>query len=325
MAALVDPASVQRNGNSKSFGENGTSGGLNGENGENIESGISESISLNSAPPLTAIKKSINTNSHKGTKKLDPSEVNNLLHQKISQLETDASMEEEEEKAISRAVRKANKELAELVSSREDHLAKVDAIQTKYSELLHDMKRLERDHAKSRKRADQLQKEKDQSRTDMQKAITMKHKLETLCRELQKENKRIKDESKKLAYNEQQKREELSEKFESTIWEIKSRMEEEDDCDSHKLNIDADELFKSKFKSFVDQYEMRELHFQSLLRTKELEVQWNLARYEQQRKFAESEGHRAKGLLSQKFKQVGIWCQFWLIHEFKIVTSISIG
>ena len=91
-----------------------------------------------------------------------------------------------------RAVRKANKELAELVSSREDHLAKVDAIQTKYSELLHDMKRLERDHAKSRKRADQLQKEKDQSRSEMQKAVTMKHKLETLCRELQKENKRIK-------------------------------------------------------------------------------------------------------------------------------------
>lgn len=91
-----------------------------------------------------------------------------------------------------RAVRKANKELAELVSSREDHLAKVDAIQTKYSELLHDMKRLERDHAKSRKRADQLQKEKDQSRAEMQKAVAMKHKLETLCRELQKENKRIK-------------------------------------------------------------------------------------------------------------------------------------
>lgn len=91
-----------------------------------------------------------------------------------------------------RAVRKANKELAELVSGREDHLAKVDAIQTKYSELLHEMKRLERDHAKARKRADQLQKEKDHSRSEMQKAVSMKHKLETLCRELQKENKRIK-------------------------------------------------------------------------------------------------------------------------------------
>jgi predicted nucleic acid-binding Zn-ribbon protein len=91
-----------------------------------------------------------------------------------------------------RAVKKANKELAELVSSREDHLAKVDAIQIKYSDLLHEMKRLEREHAKTRKRADQLQKERDNSRTEMQKAVALKHKLETLCRELQKENKRVK-------------------------------------------------------------------------------------------------------------------------------------
>lgn len=57
--------------------------------------------------------------------------------------------------------------------------------------------------------------------------------------------------------------------------------------------------FKAKFKSFVDQYEMREMHFQSLLRTKELEVQWNLARYEQQRKQAEAEAVRAKALNAQ--------------------------
>ncbi|KAL0632925.1 hypothetical protein Q9L58_008154 [Maublancomyces gigas] len=239
----------------------------------------------------------------KPKKPLDPSEVNNLLAAKISQLESDASMEEEEEKAISRAVHKADKELAELVSGREGHLAKVDAIQTKYSELLHEMKRLERDHAKARKRADQLQKEKDHSRSEMQKAVSMKHKLETLCRELQKENKRIKDtqdESKKLALNEQAKREELSNKFEATILEIKSRMEEESDSHgSHKIHVEADELFKAKFKSLVDQYEMRELHFHSLLRTKELEVQWNLARYEQQRKHAEQESHRAKALHAQ--------------------------
>jgi len=57
--------------------------------------------------------------------------------------------------------------------------------------------------------------------------------------------------------------------------------------------------FKAKFKSFVDQYEMRELHFYSLLRTKELEVQYNQARYEQQRKQAEAESLRAKALNSQ--------------------------
>jgi len=89
-------------------------------------------------------------------------------------------------------VRKANKELADLVNTREDHMAKVEAIQQKYSELFHDMKRLERDYNRARKRADQLQKEKDQSRGEITKTNNMKGKLEQLCRELQKENKRIK-------------------------------------------------------------------------------------------------------------------------------------
>lgn len=277
---------------------------MDGE-GSHTDAGASEPPSSHSSPPTinaAAIAKKgvISTNGKSaGKKPLDPSEVNNLLHQKITQLETDASLEEEEEKAISRAVKKANKELAELVSSREDHLAKVDAIQIKYSDLLHEMKRLEREHAKTRKRADQLQKERDNSRTEMQKAVALKHKLETLCRELQKENKRVKDESKKLAQNEQQKREGLSQKFNGTVWQILKRIEEEKEGGGRTANPEIDDLFKAKFKSFVDQYEMRELHFQSLLRTKELEVQWNLARYEQQRKQAEAEAHRAKALHAQ--------------------------
>lgn len=93
---------------------------------------------------------------------------------------------------LARAVRQANKELSDLVASREDHAAKIETLQTKCSDLLFQMKRVERDYAKAKKRGDQLQKEKDQSRSEMQKAMTMKHKLETLCRELQKENKRIK-------------------------------------------------------------------------------------------------------------------------------------
>lgn len=57
--------------------------------------------------------------------------------------------------------------------------------------------------------------------------------------------------------------------------------------------------FRQKFKSFIDQYELRELQFHSLLRTKELEVQYQIARYEQQRKAQEQEVHKTRQLTSQ--------------------------
>lgn len=57
--------------------------------------------------------------------------------------------------------------------------------------------------------------------------------------------------------------------------------------------------FKARFKSLIDQYELRELHFHSAMRTKEIEVQWNMARYEQQKKTAEAEANRARQLNSQ--------------------------
>lgn len=57
--------------------------------------------------------------------------------------------------------------------------------------------------------------------------------------------------------------------------------------------------FKQKFKSFIDQYELRELQFYSLLRTKELEVQYQGARYEQQRKAQEQEATKSRQLTTQ--------------------------
>lgn len=49
----------------------------------------------------------------------------------------------------------------------------------------------------------------------------------------------------------------------------------------------------------IEQYELRELHFHSAMRAKEIEVQWNMARYEQQKKAVETEGNRARQLNNQ--------------------------
>ena len=57
--------------------------------------------------------------------------------------------------------------------------------------------------------------------------------------------------------------------------------------------------FQVRFKSFIEQYELRELHFHSLMRTKELEVQYHMARYEREKKSAETETTKSRHLQAQ--------------------------
>lgn len=93
---------------------------------------------------------------------------------------------------LEREVKKATRDMNQLLNGIESPMSKLDVVQKKYSELLADMRRLDRDHVKSKKRADLLQKEKDQSRSELSKTISIKEKLEKLCRELTRENKKMK-------------------------------------------------------------------------------------------------------------------------------------
>ena len=98
--------------------------------------------------------------------------------------------------------------------------------------------------------------------------------------------------------------------------------------------------FRQKFKSFIEQYELRELHYLGLSRSKESEVQLSLARAEDQRKRADNEAARSRSLSAQastfshtenelrsqlniyveKFKQV----RYLLYSVFKTVSSFEI-
>ena len=84
--------------------------------------------------------------------------------------------------------------------------------------------------------------------------------------------------------------------------------------------------FRQKFRSFCEQYELRELHFQALMRTKECEVQYNLARYEQQRKEADSQAKKSQNLTTQvsTFSQTETELRSQLniyVEKFKQVSS----
>lgn len=73
-----------------------------------------------------------------------------------------------------------------------DDISKIETLQRRVTEHLADLKRMERENLKNKKRSEVLQKEKDHGRTELSKALTLKEKLEKLCRELQRENNRLK-------------------------------------------------------------------------------------------------------------------------------------
>lgn len=172
-------------------------------------------------PPAPA---TISQKKGKGKKeKIGADETSKLLAAKISQLEQDAAGEKDQEAeigtwmplsaesdcreavfgpicdgadasilVIEREVKKATRDLNQLLNNIESPLTRLDTVQKKYTELLADMKKLDRDYAKSKKRADQLQKDQDRAKSEYSKTATMKDKLEKLCRELTKENKKVK-------------------------------------------------------------------------------------------------------------------------------------
>ena len=93
--------------------------------------------------------------------------------------------------SVDREVKKASRELTSQTARMSD-MQKIDHLTKRCHDLLHEMKKHERESIKNKKRGDQLQKDKDSSRSELTKTVGLKEKLEKLCRELQKENNKLK-------------------------------------------------------------------------------------------------------------------------------------
>ncbi|KAJ4024482.1 hypothetical protein NW752_003051 [Fusarium irregulare] len=225
-------------------------------------------------------------------------EASRLLHARISQLEQDAAGEKDQELEIEREVKKANRDLLQQVSKM-DNMQKIDHLTQKSSQLLADMRRLERENLKNKRRGDNLQKERDASRNELSKTVGLKEKLEKLCRELQRDNNKMKNENKELQTTQKRNNTHWDEKYATLLSKLEGYQEEKDTPKKQVVDMEVDELFRVRFKSFIEQYELRELHFHSLMRTKELEVQYHMARYEREKKNAEAESTKARHLQAQ--------------------------
>jgi len=215
-----------------------------------------------------------------------------------------------------REVKKANRELQSQLSAMDPSINKIDTIQRKYSELLAEMKKTEREHIKSKKRGDQLQKEKDSQRSELTKANAVKDKLEKLSRELTRENKKLKEDFRDVKETATDKNEELHRRLEQMVDDVEEVVGDRrtperslEEMEQDKMYVPGRDItvmqltfscrFREKFKSMVEQYEMREIHFHSVLRTRELEIQYHIAQHEKLRKAQDAELSKSHQLTRQ--------------------------
>ncbi|KAF9359971.1 hypothetical protein BGX26_010899 [Mortierella sp. AD094] len=280
------------------------------------------SVSADSDADINESKpKDIATNelSKRTVRPLSQLDVSELIHMKISQLESVSTNEDDEEKEIAKAMKKIHKEISQVVNGQEDHVGKVNFMQRKYLEMFQEMRKQERDHVRLRKKCELLQREKDllhREKERLQKSndilvmersqLLEEHqvdelstvklnnlclKLENLCRQIYRENRHIKKDV-------QQRTDQISGSFEKAIAQFKEKVEQ-DIAERQKLMDENDSLLRDKFQGFLEQYDVREKHFNSVVKSKDLELELAQAKLEQQRKLAQQETAKVELLKSQ--------------------------
>ncbi|XP_029634618.1 girdin isoform X1 [Octopus sinensis] len=148
---------------------------------------------------------------------------------------------------------------------------KLSALSKKYTAMNEENRTLTTNQRVIERKLLVLSRQKDQLQLENNKSLMAKSRLESLCRELQKHNRIIKEESLARAKEEDEKRKEISSKFQTTINDIQAQM-----VDNHNRNMKLREEnteLATKLKNFLEQYEQREKYFEKVAKHRELEQQ----------------------------------------------------
>ncbi|XP_034274812.1 beta-taxilin [Pantherophis guttatus] len=156
---------------------------------------------------------------------------------------------------------------------------KLEFLFKKYAELLEEHRSEVKKLKYLQKKQVQLLKEKDQLQSEHSRAILARSKLESLCRELQRHNKTLKEETLQRAREEEEKRKEITNHFQSTLNDIQAQIEQQSERNM-KLCQENSELAE-KLKSIIDQYEVREEHLDKIFKHRELQQKLVDAKLEQ--------------------------------------------
>ncbi|KAI9593729.1 hypothetical protein BDF19DRAFT_158625 [Syncephalis fuscata] len=115
---------------------------------------------------------------------IDSEELTTMIQNRIEELETATTtlLVDADERDIINSIKKANREMTQLIRAQGDQSEKLSVLHRRYMDLFQDMKRLEKEHARLKKREDVIINEKIAARNDMTRAMSVKSKLENLCR-----------------------------------------------------------------------------------------------------------------------------------------------
>ncbi|RVE53429.1 hypothetical protein evm_001999 [Chilo suppressalis] len=183
---------------------------------------------------------------------------------------------------------------------------KFSAVCKKYSQTADENKKLQFYIKQSDKRYALLLKEKEQLQHEFNKTILVKSKLENLCRELQKQNKAIKEESLLKIREEEERRKETQAKFQNTLSEITTLLQQNNEKNA-KLRDDNISMTE-KFKSVVQQYQLREQQVDKMAKQMSLESQLSDAKL--QKASLEHQAEKERLLAEMEQLKVSI-AQYW--------------
>ncbi|XP_044740948.1 alpha-taxilin [Chrysoperla carnea] len=156
---------------------------------------------------------------------------------------------------------------------------KLPVLVNKCVELLMERRNLDQSLKTAEKNITVLHREYDQVVNEKHRQILINSRLENLCRELQKQNKSIKEETSQRMKDEEEKRKEVSNRFQATINEINSMMQQGNENNT-KLRDDNIAL-NSKFQILCSHVEKREEQVEALIKQMDIERKLSEATIEQ--------------------------------------------
>uniref|UniRef100_A0A6I8QE54 Taxilin beta n=1 Tax=Xenopus tropicalis TaxID=8364 RepID=A0A6I8QE54_XENTR len=233
--------------------------------------------------------------------------------------------EQKLEKTIIKGLGKDATLLLQSVNKLSTAEEKIEALIKKYAEMLEEYRSEQKQLKLLQKRQVHLIKEKDQLQSEHSKAILARSKLESLCRELQRHNKTLKEETIQHAREDEEKRKEITNHFQSTLTEIQTQIEQQSERNTKLCQENAE--LAEKLKNIVGQYELREEHLDKVFKQRDLQQKLVDARLEQAQemmKEAEAKHKREKDFLLTQAAEWKLQSKMLKEQEAVLKTQITL-